>query len=37
LRRMQPLLQTWLPQVRICHPYPNQRIRVTTRGGSRMR
>ena len=37
LRRMWPLLQTWLPPARICHPYPSQRLRVTTRGGSRMR
>jgi len=36
-RRMWPLLNTWLPSARICHPYPSQRLRVTTRGGSRMR
>jgi RNA-directed DNA polymerase len=37
LRRMWPLLQTWLPPARICHPYPSQRLRVRTQGGSRMR
>ncbi len=37
VRRMWPLLTTWLPPARICHPYPSQRLRVTTRGGSRMR
>jgi RNA-directed DNA polymerase len=37
LRRMWPLLQTWLPPARICHPYPSQRLRVITQGGSRMR
>src|SRR5271156_3860077 len=36
-RRMGPLLDTWLPPARLCHPYPSQRLRVTTRGGSRMR
>ena len=36
-RRMWPLLTTWLPPVRICHPYPSQRLSVITRGGSRMR
>jgi group II intron reverse transcriptase/maturase len=36
-RRMWPVLKTWLPPARICHPYPSQRLRVTTRGGSRMR
>jgi group II intron reverse transcriptase/maturase len=36
-RRMAPLAATWLPAARICHPYPSQRLRVTTRGGSRMR
>jgi Reverse transcriptase (RNA-dependent DNA polymerase) len=36
-RRMRPLIDTWLPPARICHPYPSQRLRVTTRGGSRMR
>jgi hypothetical protein len=36
-RRMWPLLTTWLPPARICHPYPSQRLGVITRGGSRMR
>ena len=27
--RMQKLLTTWLPQTRILHPYPNQRLCVT--------
>ncbi len=36
-RRMWPLLTAWLPPARICHPYPSQRLRVTTQGGSRMR
>jgi group II intron reverse transcriptase/maturase len=36
-RRMTPLITTWLPLARICHPYPSMRLRVNTRGGSRMR
>ena len=36
-RRMAPLIATWLPSARICHPYPSQRLRVMTQGGSRMR
>jgi len=36
-RRMWPLLTLWLPSARVCHPYPSQRLRVTTQGGSRMR
>jgi RNA-directed DNA polymerase len=35
--RMWPVLNTWLPPARICHPYPSQRLSVMTRGGSRMR
>jgi RNA-directed DNA polymerase len=35
--RMTPLIATWLPIARICHPYPSQRLGVITRGGSRMR
>lgn len=27
----------WLPPARICHPWPSQRLRVTTRSKSRMR
>jgi RNA-directed DNA polymerase len=36
-RRMTRLITHWLPSPRICHPYPNQRLLVTTRGKSRMR
>ena len=35
--RMAKLTAHWLPPIRICHPYPNQRLIVTTQGGSRMR
>lgn len=35
--RMRRLLRRWLPSPRICHPYPTERLGVTTRGGSRMR
>jgi RNA-directed DNA polymerase len=28
--RMKRLCQKWLPNPRICHPYPSQRFRVTT-------
>jgi hypothetical protein len=35
--RMQPLIDTWLPIARICHPYPLVRMGVYTQGGSRMR
>lgn len=28
--RMQRLIDTWLPPVRLCHPWPSQRQRVTT-------
>lgn len=28
--RMKRLIRRWLPLVRICHPYPSQRVRVTT-------
>jgi group II intron reverse transcriptase/maturase len=34
--RMQRLLDTWFPQPRVLHPYPNQRLCVRTRGRSRM-
>lgn len=37
LRRMERLYDRWLPSARICHPWPEQRFRVTTRGKSRMR
>jgi group II intron reverse transcriptase/maturase len=36
-RRMTKLIAHWLPAARICHPHPNQRLVVTTHGGSRMR
>jgi RNA-directed DNA polymerase len=36
-RRMRRYIQRWLPPVRICHPYPLQRLHVVTQGGSRMR
>ena len=31
------LSHRWIPQARIVHPYPNQRLRDTTRGKSRMK
>jgi RNA-directed DNA polymerase len=36
-RRMYRLMAHWLPVPRICHPYPNQRLIVTTQGKSRVR
>jgi group II intron reverse transcriptase/maturase len=36
-RRMARLIAHWLPIPHICHPYPNQRLHVTTQGRSRMR
>jgi RNA-directed DNA polymerase len=36
-KRMRKIVVHWLPPVRICHPYPNQRLIVTTQGRSRMR
>ena len=36
-RRMYRLMAHWLPVPHICHPYPNQRLIVTTQGRSRMR
>jgi len=35
--RMRRLIDRYLPEVRVCHPYPLQRLGVTTRGRSRMR
>lgn len=35
--RMSKLTARWLPHSRICHPYPSQRLNVTTQGKSRMR
>ncbi len=36
-RRMYRLMNRWLPIPHIAHPYPNQRLIVTTQGRSRMR
>lgn len=36
-KRMYRLIDHWLPRPHICHPYPNQRLIVTTRGKSRVR
>jgi group II intron reverse transcriptase/maturase len=36
-RRMHRVIAHWLPVPHICHPYPNQRLIVTTQGRSRMR
>ena len=36
-RRMHRVIAHWLPVPRICHPYPSQRLIVTTQGKSRMR
>jgi RNA-directed DNA polymerase len=36
-KRMHRIVEHWLPRPRICHPYPNQRLIVTTRGKSRVR
>lgn len=36
-RRMAILTKRWLPYARIFHPYPEQRLLVTTQGRSRMR
>ena len=35
--RMRRLVLRWLPNPRICHPYPLVRLGVATQGGSRMR
>jgi hypothetical protein len=35
--RMERLAQRWLPTPRIVHPYPDQRLCVTTQGKSRVR
>jgi group II intron reverse transcriptase/maturase len=35
--RMERFITRWFPPARICHPYPLQRLRVMTQGGSRMR
>ena len=36
-QRMDALAEHWLPTPRICHPYPAQRLCVTTRGRSPVR
>jgi group II intron reverse transcriptase/maturase len=36
-RRMHRLTARWIPRLPICHPYPNQRLIVTTQGKSRVR
>ena len=35
--RMLRYVKAYLPNVRVCHPYPSERLRVTTQGRSRMR
>jgi RNA-directed DNA polymerase len=35
--RMRRLINKWLPPARICHPYPDVRLALTTQGGSRVR
>ena len=34
--RLTRLAMRWPPTPRICHPYPDQRLALSTRGGSRM-
>ena len=36
-KRMCRIVEHWLPRPPICHPYPGQRLIVTTRGKSRVR
>jgi RNA-directed DNA polymerase len=36
-KRMYRIVDHWLPFPRTCHPYPNQRLIVTTQGKSRVR
>lgn len=35
--RLRTLVDRWLPPAKICHPWPHQRLAVTTQGRSRMR
>ena len=35
--RIKELNERWIPTARICHPYPGERLSVTTQGRSRMR
>jgi len=34
---MKRLAKRWIPNARICHPYPEQRLVVNTRGRSPVR
>ncbi|MFO1288901.1 MAG: reverse transcriptase domain-containing protein, partial [Rubrivivax sp.] len=36
-KRMYRIVEHWLPRPRNCHPYPSQRLIVTTQGKSRVR
>ena len=36
-KRMHRIVDYWLPHTHTCHPYPNQRLIVTTQGKSRVR
>jgi group II intron reverse transcriptase/maturase len=36
-RQMHRLTERWIPSLHICHPYPSQRLIVTTQGKSRVR
>jgi group II intron reverse transcriptase/maturase len=36
-KRLKPHVRRYLPPPRICHPWPSQRLAVTTQGKSRMR
>jgi RNA-directed DNA polymerase len=36
-KRMYRIVEHWLPHPRTCHPYPSQRLIVTTQGKSRVR
>jgi hypothetical protein len=36
-QRLKPHIDRWVPSPRICHPWPSQRLAVTTQGRSRMR
>jgi group II intron reverse transcriptase/maturase len=36
-QRMRRHVDRWLPSTKICHPYPSERLRVTTRGRSPVR
>jgi RNA-directed DNA polymerase len=36
-QRLNPLLDRWIPQPRVLHPYPLERLTASTQGRSRMR